>query len=71
MKLRRLGRSSIEVSPMGLGTARIAGMGWHEEIAPRVTQQVIDEAVQQIQATVDCGVTLFETLVISLGAMSL
>lgn len=61
MKLRRLGRSGIELSPMGLGTARIAGMGWHDEIAPRVTQQVINEAIQQIQASVDSGVTLFDT----------
>lgn len=61
MKLRRLGRSGIEVSPMGLGTARIAGMGWRDEMAPHVTQQVISEAVHQIQAAVDCGVTLFDT----------
>lgn len=61
MKLRRLGRSGIQVSPLGLGTARIAGMGWRDEMAPHVTQQVISEAVHQIQAAVDSGVTLFDT----------
>lgn len=34
MELRRLGRSGIKVSPLGLGTARIAGLGWHFERVP-------------------------------------
>jgi aryl-alcohol dehydrogenase-like predicted oxidoreductase len=61
MELRRLGRSGIEVSPLGLGTARMAGLGWREDIVPPDTAQATREAVRQIQAAVDLGVTLFDT----------
>jgi aryl-alcohol dehydrogenase-like predicted oxidoreductase len=46
---------------LGLGTARIAGLGWREDVAPQVTSQVKRDAVRQIQAAVDLGVTLFDT----------
>ena len=58
---RRLGRSGIQVSPLGLGTARLAGLGWREEIAPPADSQAVRQAVRQIQAAVDLGVTLFDT----------
>ena len=61
MDLRRLGRSGIKVSPLGLGTARLAGLGWHEESAPQDTATAQREGVRQIQAAVDLGVTLFDT----------
>jgi aryl-alcohol dehydrogenase-like predicted oxidoreductase len=61
MELRRLGRSGIKVSPLGLGTARMAGLGWHDELAPRDPSRAKREAVRQIQAAVDLGVTLFDT----------
>jgi aryl-alcohol dehydrogenase-like predicted oxidoreductase len=61
MELSRLGRSDIKVSPLGLGTARIAGLGWRDELTPQVPMQVKGEAIQQIQAAVDIGVTLFDT----------
>jgi aryl-alcohol dehydrogenase-like predicted oxidoreductase len=61
IEFRRLGRSGVKVSPLGLGTARIAGLGWREDVAPQVTSQVKRDAVRQIQAAVDLGVTLFDT----------
>jgi len=61
MEPRILGRSGIEVSPLGLGTARIAGLGWREDASARVSAQERQEAVRQIQTAVDLGVTLFDT----------
>jgi aryl-alcohol dehydrogenase-like predicted oxidoreductase len=61
MEFRRLGRSGLKVSPLGLGTARIAGLGWREDIAHEYPSQATREAVRQIQAAVDLGVTLFDT----------
>jgi aryl-alcohol dehydrogenase-like predicted oxidoreductase len=61
MEMRRLGRSNIWVSPLGLGTARIAGLGWRDDSIPQDPSQTKREAVQQIQAAVDLGVTLFDT----------
>ena len=60
MELRRLGRSGIKVSPLGLGTARMAGIGWHDEMDPG-DASLAQEAIRQIQAAVDLGVTLFDT----------
>jgi aryl-alcohol dehydrogenase-like predicted oxidoreductase len=61
MKFRRLGRSGIKVSPLGLGTARMAGLGWHDDLAPQDSCQAVQDAVWQIQAAVDLGVTFFDT----------
>jgi len=61
MDTRRLGRSGIKVSPLGLGTARIAGLGWREDIAHQATAQAKRDAVRQIQTAVDLGVTFFDT----------
>jgi aryl-alcohol dehydrogenase-like predicted oxidoreductase len=67
MEFRRLGRSGVKVSPLGLGTARMAGLGWREDLAPsdvlypRDPSQAERDAVQQIQAAVDLGVTFFDT----------
>ena len=61
MELRRLGRSGIKVSPLGLGTARIAGLGWRDDLAPPALSQAKQEAVRQIHAAVDLGVTFFDT----------
>jgi aryl-alcohol dehydrogenase-like predicted oxidoreductase len=57
---RRLGKSGLKVSPLGLGTARIAGLGWRDEIDPQ-DQSAKRDAVRQIQAAVELGVTLFDT----------
>jgi len=61
MELRRLGRSGIQVSLLGLGTARMAGLGWREDLAPQDPSQAKRDAVRQIQVAVDLGVTLFDT----------
>lgn len=61
MEFRRLGRSGINVSPLGLGTARIAGLGWREDLVPQHTSSAIRDAVRQIQAAVDLDVTFFDT----------
>jgi aryl-alcohol dehydrogenase-like predicted oxidoreductase len=61
MEFRRLGRSGLEVSPLGLGTARMAGLGWGDELAPKVTSQAKRDSVRQIRVAVDLGVTLFDT----------
>jgi len=61
MESRRLGRSGIQVSPLGLGTARMAGLGWREDVVPQDPSQVIRDGVRQIRAAVDLGVTLFDT----------
>jgi len=61
MELRRLGRSGAKVSPLGLGTARMAGLGWRDDLAPQDPSQAKRDAVRQIQAAVDLGVTFFDT----------
>jgi aryl-alcohol dehydrogenase-like predicted oxidoreductase len=61
MEARRLGRSGLRVSPLGLGTARMAGLGWSHEAHPVVSPEARRGAVRQIQAAIDAGVTLFDT----------
>ena len=61
MEFRKLGRSGIKVSPLGLGTARMAGLGWHDDLIPQDGSEVKGDAIRQIQAAVDLGVTLFDT----------
>ena len=46
MELRRLGRSGIKVSPLGLGTARIAGLGWRDHLALQASSQAKDAGGQ-------------------------
>ncbi len=61
MELRKLGRSEIMVSPLGLGTARMAGLGWREDITHQVSPKDKSETIQTIQAAVDLGITFFDT----------
>jgi len=61
MEFRRLGRSGVQVSPLGLGTARLAGLGWRDDLAPQDPIRTKQDAVYQIQAAVDLGVTFFDT----------
>jgi len=61
--LRRLGRSGIEVSAMGLGTARIGGLGFsrlgdHETNMPPSAAR---ESKRAIRAAVNRGITFFDT----------
>jgi len=46
---------------LGLGTARLAGLGWRDKLTPQDASQGIREAIRQIQVAVDLGVTFFDT----------
>jgi aryl-alcohol dehydrogenase-like predicted oxidoreductase len=61
MEFRRLGRSGVNVSPLGLGTARFAGLGWNDDLAAQNTPWVKLDAIRQIQVAVDLGITFFDT----------
>lgn len=61
MELRRLGRSGVKVSPLGLGTARMAGLGWRDDVVPQEFSCAKHETIRQIRAAVDLGVTFFDT----------
>ena len=59
--LRSLGRSGIEVSPMGLGCWAIGGPFWDGK-TPQGWGEVDDEeSIRAIHAALDLGVTLFDT----------
>ena len=61
MELRRLGRSGLRVSALGLGTARMAGLGWRHGAETAVSPEARRDALRQVQEAVDLGVTLFDT----------
>jgi aryl-alcohol dehydrogenase-like predicted oxidoreductase len=61
MEFRRLGRSGVKGSPLGLGTACMVGLGWRDDFTPQDPFQAKRDAVRQIQAAVDRGVTFFDT----------
>ena len=58
---RTLGRSGIEVSPMGLGCWAIGGPFWSGETPLGWGQVDDEESIRAIQAGLDLGVTLFDT----------
>jgi len=61
--LRRLGRSGIVVSALGLGTARVGGLGFSRQ-GDRETallREAVRESKRAIRAAVDRGVTFFDT----------
>jgi aryl-alcohol dehydrogenase-like predicted oxidoreductase len=58
---RMLGRSGIEVSPMGLGCWAIGGPYWEGD-TPQGWGEVDDEeSIRAIHAALDMGITLFDT----------
>jgi aryl-alcohol dehydrogenase-like predicted oxidoreductase len=62
MSTRLLGRSGIRVSAVGLGTARIGGLGWQvdDRIVPDDSVQ-IDAAIRAIHRALDLGIDFIDT----------
>ena len=59
---RRLGRSGIEVSALGLGTARIGGLGWQrDDLTVDFRQDQVDAAIRAIHRALDLGIDFFDT----------
>lgn len=59
---RKLGKSGIEVSAMGLGCWAIGGLWWDEENKPRGLGKVDDnESIRAIHCALDNGITFFDT----------
>jgi aryl-alcohol dehydrogenase-like predicted oxidoreductase len=58
---RKLGRSAIEVSAMGLGCWAIGGQFWLDGKADGWGQVDDDEAIRAIQTALDLGITFLDT----------
>ncbi|MBN1659040.1 MAG: aldo/keto reductase [Anaerolineae bacterium] len=59
---RTLGRSGIQVSALGLGTARIGGLGWQrDDLTVHYKQDQVDAAIRAIHRAFDLGITFFDT----------
>ncbi len=63
MTLRRtLGRSGIQVSALGLGTARMGGLGWQwNDLTINYRQDQVDAAIRAIHRALDLGIDFFDT----------
>jgi aryl-alcohol dehydrogenase-like predicted oxidoreductase len=61
IKARKLGRSGIEVSPMGLGCWAIGGPFWDGETPLGWGEVDDEESIRAIHAGLELGVTLFDT----------
>ncbi len=61
--IRTLGRSGIPVSALGLGTARIGGLGWSRQgdLGTSTDPVAIEQSVRAIRRALELGVTLFDT----------
>jgi aryl-alcohol dehydrogenase-like predicted oxidoreductase len=59
--LRKLGRSGIAVSPMGLGCWAIGGPFWAGETPLGWGEVDDEESIRAIHAALDLGITLFDT----------
>jgi aryl-alcohol dehydrogenase-like predicted oxidoreductase len=59
MQKRRLGRTDIEISPIGLGTWQLSeGVGFNKQFWPGLSQDIVDDIVK---AAVDGGISWFDT----------
>lgn len=63
MFTRKLGKSGLEVSALGLGMARIGGLGWDRrgDFTINHSQSDADEAVRVIRRALELGVNFFDT----------
>ena len=61
INMRILGRSGIEVSPMGLGCWAIGGPFWAGETPLGWGEVDDEESIRAIHAALDLGITLFDT----------
>ena len=60
---RTLGRSGIAVSAIGLGTARIGGLGYSRsgDHETRLIPEAVEESKRAIRRALDLGITFFDT----------
>ena len=60
---RTLGRSGIKVSAVGLGTARIGGLGYSRsgDHETRLIPEAVEESKRAIRRALDLGITFFDT----------
>jgi aryl-alcohol dehydrogenase-like predicted oxidoreductase len=59
---RTLGRSGLQVSALGLGTARIGGLDWQRhDLTVRYRQDQVDAASRAIHRALDLGIDFFDT----------
>lgn len=58
---RMLGKSRIEVSPMGLGCWAIGGQFWLDGMADGWGDVDDDESIRAVRTAIDMGVTFFDT----------
>jgi len=60
---RVLGRSGIAVSALGLGTARIGGLGYSRsgDHETRLIPEAVEESKRAIRRAIDLGITFFDT----------
>jgi aryl-alcohol dehydrogenase-like predicted oxidoreductase len=59
---RTLGRSGIEVSALGLGTARIGGLDWQrDDLTVDYSQDRVDAAIRAIHRGLDLGINFIDT----------
>ena len=68
---RTLGKSGIQVSALGLGTARMGGLGWQrDDLTVHYRQDQVDAAICAIHRALDLGITFFDTADVYGGGLS-
>ena len=59
---RTLGKSGIQVSALGLGTARMGGLDWQwDDLTVHYRQDQVDAAIRAIHRALDLGIDFFDT----------
>jgi aryl-alcohol dehydrogenase-like predicted oxidoreductase len=70
--IRHLGRSGIQVSALGLGTARIGGLGWSRDgdLGRADNPTEVAESIRAIHHAIDSGINFFDTADVYGGGQS-